>query len=122
MNKQILLYNIPNETAAALRKAARPLNCKVREIPQNEFYLPIGMVASSDVVFPVERSPKSDLSGKMAVICGFSGMAIDIVLNMMKSCGIRRDTLKAVLTDTNALWNADELYDELTREHNNFNP
>ena len=121
MKKTVLMYNFASDKLAAARSALKPLGCSVRGVSVKEQKAPVGALAgAAGYTSQKSKTPPESFSDGFIVICGFSGKGLDVVIAALASCGIKRDTLKAVMTDTNAAWSGAQLYKEVSREHKFF--
>lgn len=112
----ILLYNFTPERMRLVRRAAEPLGCTVRGIPQKDFTLSVGFLTG--LTQQSDRKPTAEsFNQEMLVISGLSGEGIDIFLAALKKCGAGYIPIKAVVTETNASWSGYELYHEIKKEH-----
>ena len=118
MNQAIVLtFNLPEDVFARVRSLSTALGVRVKAVPQESFTLPIGAMAgmpAKAVHVPVEHATFVD---PMLVMCNLDEAQFNQFLRMLRTPGIPRIPLKAVLTPHNAGWNALMLYEELSREH-----
>ncbi|MBQ1388328.1 MAG: DUF3783 domain-containing protein [Clostridia bacterium] len=118
MKKQILVYNLSDAQISALRVQLKPLGCTVRKVIEKEYSLPIGALAGlNGFVYKKTAKPSQLIRTSFAVICGYSGFALDAVTAAFDRGGVS-GVVKAVLTETNAQWDSITLYNEVMREHN----
>ncbi len=116
MKKTVLLYNFEDNEKAAAKRALLPLHTAVKEVTDEEMYLPVGFLAGM-IKDNDKRDFHAEKSGRLVVMGGFSGSDIDRLLAAMRKAGFGRDVLKAVITPTNAVWCGPELYSEIYKEH-----
>ena len=117
--KGVLLYNLSKEKLTRLRFLLFKLGLEGRVVAPEEYGLPVGALAGLDGLSPVpeaSEAPQEDFSEEMLVMCGLSSAQFSGFLNALRQnrCGV---SLKAMLTETNALWSSVELHRELRREH-----
>lgn len=114
-----LLYNFgKTERAGKIRFILMQLGVESRDVPQEDYLLPIGVLAG--VREKTEKYPVYQGQGfnqEMLVMKGFTERQIDGFLGSFQKQGIPRIDLKAILTPTNQRWNSLELYEELRKEH-----
>ena len=63
-----------------------------------------------------DAAPGGALPGPMLVFAHFREKQLDMFLSELRTARLGKDALKAVLTPTNAQWDAAALYAELARE------
>ena len=117
--KGVLLYNLSKEKLTRLRFLLFKLGLEGRVVAPEEYGLPVGALAGLDGLSPApeaSEAPQEDFSEEMLVMCGLSSAQFSGFLNALRQnrCGV---SLKAMLTETNALWSSVELHRELRREH-----
>ncbi len=117
MNKTVLLYNFSTERIRLVRRALAPLGCTVKGVSKKEYAQPIGALAGVPAT-PLGRVAQGgDFDEEMLVMSGFTGDGIDIVIGALRAGGVGSVPLKAVVTETNAEWDAASLYREIRAEH-----
>ncbi len=111
----VLLFAMGAERAGGWRGAAEKLRIRVREVSPAEYGLPLGRLAAKEpegALAPLLAA----LPEPMLVMAGFSAELMDAYLRETRAAGAQPVALKAVLTPTNAAWDARRLYGELSRE------
>ena len=58
-----------------------------------------------------------ELQKEMMVFAGIPNQKLDQILFMMRKNGVKRVDYKAILTETNKTWTIPELYEEISKEH-----
>lgn len=114
----VLLYNFNDPDR--LRKIKSVLLCmkaRVKVVLPEQFDQPIGAVAGLIDVALTEPVDTGSFTEEMVVIHRFSSRRIDELLVRLRKAGLGNIPYKAVLTGTNASWNAVQLRDELQQEH-----
>lgn len=111
----ILAYNLSAERAGRIRTLCAVQKLRLRLVNPEEFGLPVGVLAG--VLPPAEAAPVEPFEEEMLVLCQLSEDALQRFLMGFRKSGIPTVALKAVLTPTNASWNAKALRDELKKEH-----
>ena len=113
---QVLLFNIGGEKRKKLRFLLLRLGLEARDVPPEEFSLPIGTLCGRPVAADAEDGGEAPFTGEMLVMDALSPTQFRGLLD-----GLRRSraavALKAVVTEHNQLWPAARLYRELTAEH-----
>ena len=111
----VLAYNLLPERAGRIRTLCAIEKLRLRLVDSSEFGLPVGVLAG--VLPPLEAAAVEPFSEEMLVLCGLSEAALQRFLTGFRKHSIPPVALKAVLTPTNAVWNAKTLRDELKKEH-----
>ncbi len=118
MNQALVLaFNLPDDVFARVRSLSTPFGVRVKAVPPESFTLPIGTMAgipAKAVNVPVEHGSFEE---PMLVMCNLNDSQFNQFLRMLRTPGLPRIPLKAVLTPHNVGWNALMLYEELSREH-----
>ena len=118
MNQALVLtFNLPEEAFSRVRSLSAAFGVRVKAVPPESFTLPIGTMAgitAKAVRVPVERTCFDE---PMLVMCNLDERQFNQFLRMLRTPGLPRIPLKAVLTPHNVGWNALMLYEELSREH-----
>ena len=112
----LLTYNLNGLTAAGVRGVCEELGIRVREVRREEYALPIGALAGIPMATSGAPSGQA-FDDEMLVMCHMLSDQLDAVLQGMRTRGVPRIALKAVLTPTNVTWSSAQLRDELAREH-----
>lgn len=114
MSPTILVFNIPADKLSKLRFTCMRLGIQVRPVAPSEYGQTIaalcGMAEPTDV-----PAPEETFTTDMLVMNGFNQQLANRLLAALKQ-GRLPIRLKAVVTPTNAQWNAVELHRELTAE------
>ena len=125
MNGKVLIFEF-NTLLGALEvdRAMAPLDVAVVPVPRKHYNKPLEEVIDEwSEIYDEDAEPDDytggPLGGRMVVLCELEDK-LDDVLAALREAGIGAETLKAVLTETNAAWNAVELYAELQREREEF--
>lgn len=111
----ILAYNLPEARLGKLRFLCMKLGLLVKPVPAEDFAQPIGALCG---ISPRAEAPEAaqPFSGEMIVLCHMSNQQIDRFLTTARQMRVPAFPIKAMLTPTNAAWNAGQLYAELTQE------
>lgn len=111
----ILACNLPDARLGKLRFLCMKLGLLVQPVPAEDFAQPIGALCgvSSRTESP---EPAEAFTGEMIVFCHMSSQQIDRFLQTARQLRVPPFPIKAMLTPTNAAWNAGQLYAELTQE------
>ena len=118
MQKQILAYNFTAERLAALKLACMLLKVQLKAVPREAMLQPLGAIAGVPGVAPVEEGYSgAEAAEEMLIMCGLTRPELDRLLVAIKKGKLQQVALKAMLTPTNAAWNAVQLQQELAEEH-----
>jgi len=112
----VMLFNIPQKAVSELRIAAVRMGLSVINVQKERFGYTLSRLLEGEIAaMPVEEP----FTEQMAVFCHTDDKTLNGMIALLKKarCG---GCLKAVLTETNALWTAQQLYGELCREREAF--
>ena len=125
MNGKVLIFEF-NTLLGALEvdRAMAPLDVAVTPVPRKHYNKPLEEIIDEwSEIYDEDAEPNdytgAPLGGRMMVLCEL-GEKLDEVLAALRAAGIGAETIKAVLTETNAEWTPVELYAELQREREEF--
>lgn len=114
MAKQsVLLYNCSGPQWTKLHQMMMMLHFRIRVIQPNQYHIPLEQLAAGQGE-PGEEQPAFPES--MMVFCNIGGAQLDAVLNAIRLAKLPPIPLKAVLTDTNRVWDSIQLREELQKE------
>lgn len=117
MNLTVLLYNFSKERVQLVRRSLAPLHINVKCVNKKDFSQPVGYMAGIDGLEPVKgKGSVADFDEEMLVMCGFMGEMIDVLIAALRMGGVGKVELKAVITESNALWDGATLYKALSEE------
>ena len=116
MNPMVLCYNLRSEQIARLRVLCLRLGIQLRIVEQEEFALPVGVLAGV-AERPETLEEIEPLFDPMLVMAHFRPGMLDAFLNGFRQSRIPSVKLKAMLTGTNAAWSAAKLHREIRAEH-----
>lgn len=125
MNGKVLIFECSKLlTALEVHRALEPLGVEMQPVPRKHYNKPL-----EDILDPWSQVYDEDsgledyagepLGGQMMVLCRL-GDQLDDVLAALRTAGVGAETVKAVLTETNAEWDPVRLYKELQREREEF--
>ncbi len=122
MKRVVLLYNFDKTRLQLVRKSLAPLGCTVKTVAKRDYGQPVGFLAGAEGVSPNKTKNASEgFSEEMMVIYGFGSEMIDVLIAALKSGGVGKIDLKAVVTPTNAVWDSVKLYGEIKADHEAMN-
>ena len=112
----VLLYNIGRDKLKKIQFILFKLGLRGREVSPAEYARPIGDLAGLEGFDTAETDAGEPFAGEMLVLCGLSTAQFGAFLNALRQnrCTV---ALKAVLTETNAVWDSRRLHRELSAEH-----
>ena len=115
----VLLYNIVGEKLRKIRTALLRLGLSGRTVSSEEYGHPIGFLAGLEGFGPSEDCGGEDFTGEMMLMSGLSSRQFSTLLDTLRANLDRCVGMaaKAVVTESNALWNSSELYRALRTEH-----
>lgn len=113
---KVLLFNISADKLAKLRFILLRNGIGCRLVSPAEQSQSIGCLAGIDAFPPSPAEGVTAFDDEMLVMCGFSDPQVNTLLAAMRANRLSIP-LKAVLTETNSLWNASALHEELVKEH-----
>ena len=117
----VLLFNFREDARTASIRSYLESGCvAVIRVEPKDFGTPIGALLSSHVVADKNASFSASFSEEMLVMSGFTQERLQAFLDFFREVKIARVGLKAMLTPTNAAWNAFELRRHLKAEQKRF--
>ena len=118
----VLLYNLTDKRKLqALRFAFVKLGVRGKLVAPEEFAHPVGWLCGLEGFSPAADPAGDGFADEMLVLCGLSGAQLDQLLNTLRRSHIAI-ALKAIVTEENAHWSSQRLYEELRREHEAMHP
>lgn len=116
----VLSFGLESTENKKLKALCEMLGLRLRKVLPEEYGQPVGSFAG--VLPRVEKAlPQNELSGKMLVFAFVSDRQLDVMLSGLRTARIAVGSYKAVLTETNAAWNASTLFAELCKEREELN-
>lgn len=121
LTPKLLLIQMDHEKAGKITAEVRNSfpHGTVISISAEEETTPLGALAGADGWMNLELMknlpPAYPIEEEMMVICGFGEEDFDRLLKVLRRNGLNV-SLKAVLTEQNAVWNARQLYGEISLE------
>lgn len=122
MKPTILLFNITDKTKYAnILKVAMPLKVRIKKVDIEDYLQPIGYLAGKKEIASVpEKYEGTEFDEEMLLISDFTDTMLNQLLNALRKSAVRIN-FKAVMTQTNEKWNPIQLYEELSKEHEQLN-
>lgn len=122
LKEVVLLYNIDNKKRYQLyEKFFSSHQVELKEVTSADSSVPLGFLAYGSE----EQKADYDKSGSfpsepMMVFSGFTNQRLSLMLDGLRSQGLTEVSLKAVLTEHNAVWDSATLYEQLVEERAQF--
>lgn len=114
MRPTLLAFNVTGDRLNRLRFACMRQSILLSPVPQEDFAQPLGALCG--LTPRAAEAPSAEpLPGEMLVMANLSRQQAERLLAALKQAHLAFP-LKAVLTPTNAAWDASRLYWELTAE------
>lgn len=113
----VLTFNLAPEDFARLRALAASLDIRVKAVPPESFTLPLGAMLGIPVNAANAPAAGENFTEPMLLMCNLDAARFDRFLALLRSPGLPRIPLKAVLTPHNVGWSAIRLHGELRAEH-----
>lgn len=120
-SKKVLLFQVNKAKKEQIEVLCRDLDIEVVTVDYKQYLEPLGVMAG------IQGIPKSGKIYKgrkfpmeMMIFSGIHSEYLDIFLQRYRENHIEPIGLKAILTPTNVFWNAEQLYEELLKEHMSF--
>ena len=120
METSALLYNFEDDDRTRqIRRYLHRAGITTRIVTTPDFLHPLGYLLEVPGFSP---NPAFNLgqnfTEEMMIMKDFSEQQLDDFLSFIRSSGLKRIDLKAILTPVNQNWNSLQLYQELTAERN----
>ena len=123
MKPTVLLYNVNNQkTIKALRMFSVKLGYRIRTVDDSMHQIPILFLANGlpeqleQMKIKGEVAEDVKFEDSMIVFAAFTEAKLNQFLNQFRASKVPNIPLKAIMTDTNMMWNSVQLLDELKKE------
>ena len=122
-DSQILAFHMDPERFSEISAICEKLGLICRNIPEKEDTVPLGLLCHLPMQRPGPLPEGGDLplSEEMLLLCCVPGTVMDRFLKELRRCRMTVP-LKAVLTETNVLWNARILQHQIRQEAGRIAP
>ncbi len=114
----ILLFGINEKKKKQIEKVATIINAKVCPVSLSDYNQKLGSLAG---IIGFSRTKGTYIgpgfSMEMMVFSGINSKMLDVFLDEYKKENIENVKLKAVLTESNIGWTAEQLFREILKEH-----
>ena len=111
----LLAFALSDDRLSRLRFCCLKLGIAVKPVAPEDYAQPLGALLGLQ-----ERTDEANADGsvgEMLVMAGFDDALLNRFLAALRQLRMPPFRLKAMLTPTNVLWNARQLYTELSAEH-----
>lgn len=122
INAKILLFHMKPDKTKQIEAICRNLKIQTVKVKLTSYNQKLGYLAGI-TGFSRENTAYTgpDFPTEMLVFSGMDSEMIDTFLDQYKKASIPPIGLKAIITQHNIFWTAEELYKELFKEHSKFN-
>lgn len=121
MKPTLLVFNVTDKKrVAGIKKSLLLLGIRGKFVNKELYDVPIGMIFEGKFPDNYGKYDSEELTEEMIVMGGFTSSMVDKLIASFYKNGVGKINLKAMLTETNAEWNAQELFLELKKEHEQF--
>lgn len=119
MGAKILLYHAGEEKQKKIKSAVALMGISVELLDESNLGQQLGKLAGSEEYQTAEDQPwEADLpQEEVLIMCGFTKVQFDLLMNMFRHGKLPKIALKAMLTETNQNWPLGKLIGELKAEH-----
>ena len=117
MDATVLAFGLDTAELKGLKAACARKSVRLRKVPPADCGQSIGALCGA-AKRREDAAPGGALPGPMLVFAHFREKQLDMFLSELRTARLGLGALKAVLTPTNAQWDAASLYAELAREKN----
>ncbi len=120
MKAKVLLYGVNAEKHLPLREAFHAFGIELIQVTKEDLGKTVGYLAGLEDC--PERPPKEAVfpqqtEGEFMVMCGFSKLQFDLIMNLFRKKKVPPIGIKAMLTQQNQNWSLGQLLEELSQEH-----
>ena len=117
MRTVLFTWNYPEAGAGKLRYLCMRLRMTWREVLPGEDALPLRRLRPEAPAELPEPDAERAFAAPMLLFAGFTMQDLDRFTKAYRETGLPVVPLKAMMTPTNSLWTALQLYEELSQEH-----
>lgn len=119
---KLLLFHIEPNKSKQIEAVCRSLKIQTVKVKPTSYNQKLGYLAGI-TGFNRETNTYTgpDFPTEMMVFSGIDSDMVDVFLSKYKEASIPPIGLKAIVTQHNIFWTAEELYHELFQEHSKFN-
>lgn len=122
INAKILLFHMKPDKTKQIEAICRNLKIQTVKVKLTSYNQKLGYLAGI-TGFSRENTAYTgpDFPTEMLVFSGMDSDMVDVFLSKYKEASIPPIGLKAIITQHNIFWTAEDLYKELLKEHSKFN-
>lgn len=122
LKEVVLIYNIDDRNRYLLyENFFSSHQVELKEVTEAESSVPLGFLAYGSEEQKADYNIPGVLPAEpMMVFAGFTNQRLRLMLDGLKSKGLTEASLKAVLTEHNAVWDSATLYEQLAEERAQF--
>lgn len=110
----VLLYGFDSGESKKIKTICTKLDIRLRKVQPEEYGQPVGAFVGAEKF--LEKMEAGSIPGQMLLFAHVTDRQLEVFLNALRTVRVGVDSLKAVLTQTNAKWTGTELYAELKKE------
>lgn len=119
----LLVFSMTDEKFIVIRQICSPMGIKAVKVEKEQENAPLGLLAGArgwmNPLLMQNGREMKPLTEEMLVMAGFSDQLLELFLARLRQCQASV-SLKAILTEQNAVWNAGQLQEELKLERAAF--
>lgn len=121
MSQTILCFQLSKEKEKAVEQICRKLRIRIQQVAVRDYGQKLGYLARIQG-FTREASvyTKGEFAAEMLVFSGMDSEQLDAFLDAYKQTTLSPVERKAVMTQHNIFWTAEQLYQELSKEYLQF--
>lgn len=119
--KTVLLYNFSEERLAKVKAAVMLAKAGARVVGSDDFCRKLGFLIGAEGFDDSRDEQAGGFDEEMLVMSGFDSRDIDRLIKALRTTGVGRVALKAVVTPTNIGWNSVQLYRAVRADHDEMN-
>lgn len=126
LKEVVLLYNIDDEQRMNLYKDFfEAWQIELKPVTREEGAVPLGFLAygtkEQKADYMTGKQDSTDFPKEaMMIFAGITNQRLTPILTSLRQKGLTEASLKAVLTEYNAVWDSMTLYEELAKEREQF--
>ena len=114
MEAVLLIYGLEGQELKKLKKLAQAKSVRAKAVAPGDYGQRVG--AFCGVAEHLDPVPAAEGVGRMLVFAHFAQRQLDTFLSELRTARLGQGAVKAILTPTNAVWDAARLYAELSKE------
>lgn len=119
MKAKILVYQMEETKKQKLTEAVRPMGIKVISVTEAMLPQTVEDLAEEKVCVDIASEEPSFATGggEFLVMCGFSQLQFQLVMDLFQRKKVPKVPVKAMMTETNRNWPFGKLLQEVWQEH-----